>query len=201
METRMTSFQSTLPRGERPSLRLRISVITLISIHAPAKGATSGDGAARRAGSDFNPRSREGSDKKKRSSARMRPQFQSTLPRGERPTARRYGLRLSAFQSTLPRGERLDAVINDLGYGLFQSTLPRGERHDHQYIQLKANRFQSTLPRGERPRPGCARVKNKDFNPRSREGSDGSRSCCSSSKAKISIHAPARGATEPACPG
>ena len=175
----MTSFQSTLPRGERPSLRLRISVITLISIHAPARGATSGDGAARRAGSDFNPRSREGSDKKKRSSARMRPQFQSTLPRGERPTARRYGLRLSAFQSTLPRGERLDAVINDLGYGLFQSTLPRGER----------------------PRPGCARVKNKDFNPRSREGSDGSRSCCSSSKAKISIHAPARGATEPACPG
>ena len=168
----MTSFQSTLPRGERPSLRLRISVITLISIHAPARGATSGDGAARRAGSDFNPRSREGSDKKKRSSARMRPQFQSTLPRGERPTARRYGLRLSAFQSTLPRGERLDAVINDLGYGLFQSTLPRGERHDHQYIQLKANRFQSTLPRGERPRPGCARVKNKDFNPRSREGSD-----------------------------
>ena len=58
------------------------------------------------------------------------------------------------------------------------------------------NGFQSTLPRGERPpsfpaRSRCCRY----FNPRSREGSDtchkpGVRKTC------ISIHAPARGATD-----
>ncbi len=36
----IASFQSTLPRGERPSSSTRISQSTHISIHAPARGAT-----------------------------------------------------------------------------------------------------------------------------------------------------------------
>ena len=77
-------FQSTLPRGERHSPilfdtdGLEISIHApargatilkrnnekrkLISIHAPARGATSADNGEIRILSDFNPRSREGSD-------------------------------------------------------------------------------------------------------------------------------------------
>ena len=77
-------FQSTLPRRERPAYRRRQRWAKGISIHAPAKGATIGvlqTGLYRllfqstlprrerrpllascRCGSDFNPRSREGSD-------------------------------------------------------------------------------------------------------------------------------------------
>ena len=37
------SFQSTLPRGERPSCRYLPQNPHNISIHAPARGATNGD--------------------------------------------------------------------------------------------------------------------------------------------------------------
>ena len=55
-----------------------------ISIHAPAKGATV--------------RGWKSKDKWE--------QFQSTLPRGERPINTMYDMIPSLFQSTLPRGER-----------------------------------------------------------------------------------------------
>ena len=54
--------------------------------------------------------------------------------------------------------------------------------------------FQSTLPRGERQDPWREKILRRYFNPRSREGSD----ACNWDEfttAKISIHAPARGAT------
>ena len=54
--------------------------------------------------------------------------------------------------------------------------------------------FQSTLPRGERLCHQKPRMFYRDFNPRSREGSDSS--CFSGCSCfSISIHAPARGAT------
>ena len=79
------TFQSTLPRGERPVSEYTAVTITGISIHAPARGATPqhfavhslfeisihapARGATRNgdretnASGNFNPRSREGSDK------------------------------------------------------------------------------------------------------------------------------------------
>ena len=83
----------------------------------------------------------------------------------------------------------------------FQSTLPRGERQKTQPKHVRDNRFQSTLPRGERPpsfpaRSRCCRY----FNPRSREGSDMPELRLTCGK-KISIHAPARGATATASVG
>ena len=79
-----TKFQSTLPRRERHNLQSVICIDILISIHAPVKGATDivferdlrwgiisihapvkGTTCSRRASSarsNFNPRSREGSD-------------------------------------------------------------------------------------------------------------------------------------------
>ena len=55
-------FQSTLPRGERHYVRYYTAQIVNISIHAPARGATSRSHWANNCSVHFNPRSREGSD-------------------------------------------------------------------------------------------------------------------------------------------
>ena len=130
METsvQLPRFQSTLPRGERPHLMVATFSVVLdfnprsregsdgrncglpcfthISIHAPARGATSFGSCYFNQYLDFNPRSREGSD----SGIAMEMSYSTT------------------FQSTLPRGERLYTIIEINKQGGFQSTLPRGER-------------------------------------------------------------------------
>ena len=77
----------------------------------------------------------------------------------------------------------------------FQSTLPRRERLILLSIFPSSSRFQSTLPRRERQLfhadPGWNR---RNFNPRSREGSD-MRPHVFADIPDISIHAPAKGAT------
>ena len=194
-----------------------LSKSSFISIHAPARGATP-------------PPSIQSVHQK----------FQSTLPRGERQSCLPDYNNNISFQSTLPRGERpaphratdepseisihapargathLHKVL--ISIRRFQSTLPRGERRFLSGTPVRYSLFQSTLPRGERlPLCGVARQVFRYFNPRSREGSDGSnwihnavhlvfqstlprgeRLCilmlCAGAKG-ISIHAPARGAT------
>ncbi len=98
------------------------------------------------------------------------------------------------------RGATCQALLFKISFQ-FQSTLPRGERQKTQPKHVRDNRFQSTLPRGERPpsfpaRSRCCRY----FNPRSREGSDMPELRLTCGK-KISIHAPARGATATASVG
>ena len=121
-----------------------------VSIHAPARGATSADflcGAL--------------------------VMFQSTLPHGERPSAGTSLTAFRKFQSTLPHGERLPGGFSRLTVRGFQSTLPHGERHGTSAMSLRGIR---------------------SFNPRSRTGSDkGIR--CRRWVRRVSIHAPARGAT------
>ena len=56
-------FQSTLPRGERLNLLYDYVTAYSISIHAPARGATTGRSLGHGVSFNFNPRSREGSDK------------------------------------------------------------------------------------------------------------------------------------------
>ncbi len=77
------TFQSTLPRRER---RLVAAVVLnrVISIHAPAKGATLLSVYQPPRNHYFNPRSREGSDRWGRRIFLMAFKFQSTLPRRER---------------------------------------------------------------------------------------------------------------------
>ena len=123
----------------------------IISIHAPARGATALPSALQGRLPDFNPRSREGSD---------------------------WGAwctwtTAEEFQSTLPRGERLSLLKRSFSSWLFQSTLPRGERRTCKSRTVSTTRFQSTLPRGERLVTAARQ----------------------SAFIEISIHAPARGAT------
>ena len=59
----------------------------LISIHAPARGATNIAEAMTKELENFNPRSRKGSDHDYVPNAVQADRFQSTLPQGERPMA------------------------------------------------------------------------------------------------------------------
>ncbi len=122
------AFQSTLPHGERlRSASLRETTV-MVSIHAPAWGATSSgpdlSGRSRR----FNPRSRMGSDGWIPLKLRRLEVFQSTLPHGERPPRADGASSITTFQSTLPHGERRLSGASFFFQGLFQSTLPHGER-------------------------------------------------------------------------
>ena len=194
----------------------KLTAAITISIHAPARGATLRLDKLMFFCMHFNPRSRKGSDTFGTLYHSRRRKFQSTLPQGERQPPYTVYDRDGAFQSTLPQGERQHQYTISFMFihisihapargattwsvagaeaGEFQSTLPQGERRSIQSIQLRQPEFQSTLPQGERHlirRPGRA---GRNFNPRSRKGSD-------EIWAKlhkllyISIHAPARGAT------
>ena len=76
-------FQSTLPRRERLERKLHNKQTDIISIHAPAKGATS-----------------------RPTSISSTAAFQSTLPRRERRITSSFSSHRARFQSTLPRRER-----------------------------------------------------------------------------------------------
>ena len=167
-----TLFQSTLPQGER---RL--------------------DRTDYRMDGYFNPRSRKGSD-----------QEHSLLPRRHfisihapaRGATRRYfppGSGQNVFQSTLPQGERpfrppLSFLRTD-----FNPRSRKGSDDMSKTVFGTYTGFQSTLPQGERL---CAyssqHITSDYFNPRSRKGSDIDMLACPGVY-RISIHAPARGAT------
>ncbi len=98
--------------------------------------------------------------------------FQSTPPRGGRPSCGRWATHPARFQSTPPRGGRPDGMSGSPVLVTFQSTPPRGGRPA----------VRSSLPTTSR------------FNPRPRAGGDQARQVPRADRA-VSIHAPARGAT------
>ena len=101
---------------------------SLISIHAPAKGATLRGCMAEKKDADFNPRSREGSDDNKNYLREGTEYFNPRSREGSDTIPRPRRRIQKIFQSTLPRRERLmvhEALLTLVG---FQSTLPRRER-------------------------------------------------------------------------
>ena len=144
-------FQSTLPRRERPVTKY-LGVVRY----------------------SFNPRSREGSDRKTARNQTIKSGFQSTLPRRER---RKRSLHVDFVDLCFnPRSREGSDVLSSHALAVspqFQSTLPRRERRGSQKsCRRQDHQFQSTLPRRERPVPGVHDTGYKRFNPRSREGSD-----------------------------
>ena len=122
-------FQSTLPRGERPSWGSNLLAKAAISIHAPTRGATD-------------------------------PEYHRNLVQKK-------------FQSTLPRGERLNCTMTAIIKLLFQSTLPRGERRGCQTAFVKhLNYFNPRSHEGSDDIIIISKKIKQNFNPRSHEGSD-----------------------------
>ena len=159
------------------------------------KGSDICPGIFHRSHADFNPRSRKGSDEGETGSAGTFGKFQSTLPQGERQADNPMLVSMLAISIHAPaRGATLPKTKLFMQCQ-FQSTLPQGERPSPSFTCPMASKFQSTLPQGERPRlqvpiPYCG-----NFNPRSRKGSDRPPDTDGRRLAQISIHAPARGAT------
>ena len=143
-------------------------------------------------------------------------QFQSTLPRRERPIQGILNALKGMFQSTLPRRERHIFFVSEskvncfnprsregsdgrnypkISYAVwFQSTLPRRERPLNHFPILMFHVFQSTLPRRERRDSYLAGEGGVTFQstlPR-RERQVTSKRVC---HLHVSIHAPAKGAT------
>ena len=122
-------------------------------------------------------------------------EFQSTLPRGERRGRRGHRLRGLQFQSTLPRGERLRVMRPGIFQVSFNPRSRAGSDATWRRTARCALKFQSTLPRGERHSvPPIRGVSVKVSIHAPARGATGP-SCRCSRIRRVSIHAPARGAT------
>ena len=177
MEHICDPFQSTPPRGGRPSIMANIPMGASVSIHAPARGATEAErslepsfwvsihaparGATRpwpsrgRRSVSFNPRPRAGGDLVIGDKEIPAPPFQSTPPRGGRPRAIFVNNDIfRPFQSTPPRGGRPPVWLNTLTSNARFNPRPRaGGDHPGTRYQSSQSGFQSTPPRGGRPVP------------------------------------------------
>ncbi len=190
----------------------------LVSIHAPARGATNLQQRGGLHNESFNPRPRAGGDIEDRMQVYKVASF-NPRPRAGGDGRGSMGMnRTDMFQSTPPRGGRregwdYESTGNDVsihapargatkawaGYNsritLFQSTPPRGGRRQQPVRASKINGFQSTPPRGGRHVmtflfPGIIRFQSTP--PRGgRHAVEG----MTYHVYPVSIHAPARGAT------
>ena len=100
-------FQSTRPRGARPDIRRASHLPRLVSIHAPAWGATPASRRLRSRCCRFNPRARVGRDLRAYGNGPQVTLFQSTRPRGARLDPDHVSSNRQKFQSARPRGARL----------------------------------------------------------------------------------------------
>ena len=165
-------FQSTRPQGARLAQELRHYAVYGVSIHAPARGATLAEDLrdAHRGVSIHAPA--RGATLRSRSTPHRRHVSIHAPARGA--TVAEFALAIvSLFQSTRPQGARLLDEMDIAIEQLFQSTRPQGAR------------------RSESPSsPAPTR-----FNPRARKGRDVCTRPCGAGGSRVSIHAPARGAT------
>ena len=167
----------------------------MISIHAPAWGATWWGRGWSGCGTYFNPRSRMGSDGRERRQRNGRaisihaPAWGATRRGHTQAVGDDISIHAPAWGAT-------DVLRHRRIPHRFQSTLPHGERLFRRGLVTNHVEFQSTLPHGERPlATSPARRRSTDFNPRSRMGSDQRAWRFSADRQPISIHAPAWGAT------
>ncbi len=121
--------------------------------------------------------------------------FQSTRPHGARPHLILPVYPRSLFQSTRPHGARLSLMVRALPVGDVSIHAPaRGGDAAGCIGPAEAMEFQSTRPHGRDFTPRQVGQGPGRFNPRARTGRDESRSLRTTG-VKVSIHAPARGAT------
>ena len=169
----LSQFQSTLPRRERLSVRRGRSRAAAFQSTLPRRERRYRRCMALRRSSDFNPRSREGSDLRSIYAAAAGERFQSTLPRRERLMQPHEVECIDQFQSTLPRRERHAAPVTDATRRAFQSTLPRRERRREYRAGTNAILISIHAPaKGATGEDQVCYISQGHFNPRSREGSD-----------------------------
>ena len=110
LDAKAEAFQSTHPRGVRPPEKGHGARRSGISIHAPARGATSSKELPKPMQPDFNPRTREGCDR-----AVLRGLVRAIIsihaPARGATISELLPLPGAPFQSTHPRGVRLEFFL------------------------------------------------------------------------------------------
>ena len=177
-------------------LCLYVSRIHAVSIHAPARGATKHTLVIGSAYSLFQSTHSRGVRLLCESFRQVCPCFNPRTREG--CDARRVGQRHGhlRFQSTHPRGVRPVAGhrLCPGPFGFNPRTREGCDLHSSGGPR-HFGEFQSTHPRGVRPRASAARTAARSrFNPRTREGCDQGHPSVLH-RHQVSIHAPARGAT------
>ncbi len=167
----LLGFQSTPPRGGRRSVH-RAPRPMVVSIHAPARGATWRRWTGYCSSASFNPRPRAGGDCL-RARGDRRPSFNPRPRAGGDLVQAGHRRTLSVSIHAPARGATPSSLRVESTVGMFQSTPPRGGR------------------RGSPPGPRRCSC----FNPRPRAGGDATQFLNLSRLTGVSIHAPARGAT------
>ena len=123
-------FQSTLPRRERLPFSATVPILIRISIHAPAKGATS-------------------------SILSTRPSMTISIhaPAKGATRFRNFLKEKCIFQSTLPRRERRTfEICIQISFNNFNPRSREGSDMPYRQNPYTRRKFQSTLPRRERLR-------------------------------------------------
>ena len=197
---RISRFRSTLPHGERPSSAITSASScdrfrsTLPHGERPAHARRSVADA-----SGFDPRSRTGSDRRSACDWLRGIAVSIHAPaRGATSQSQRSALGSQRFRSTLPHGERpadFDSMQRCADVSIHAPA--RGATRRQRCREPSMTMFRSTLPHGERPmRIAATSHASMRFDPRSRTGSDVDRCRSRIDMRCVSIHAPARGATE-----
>ena len=122
--------------------------------------------------------------------------FQSTLPRRERQTSLFCATIKHLFQSTLPRRERLQWQQRGALKICFNPRSREGSDGIRVSAPVRSISFNPRSREGSDSLPCTPQSTTHCFNPRSREGSDPSPPHHSGSCFPVSIHAPAKGATD-----
>ncbi len=146
----------------------------MISIHAPAKGATRTCFPNGSYFAYFNPRSREGSDGKRLQNSSLSCVISIHAPAKGATTMSTYSINFKSFQSTLPRRERLcfkEVCSRNKVY--FNPRSREGSDSTPERICQRRNHFNPRSREGSDARLYFVHgIIIHDFNPRSREGSD-----------------------------
>ena len=146
------NFNPRSPRGERHSQPDSLSLYCRISIHAPHEGSDRISTPSWTSWSNFNPRSREGSDSQPALQTMQQVQFQSTLPaRGATQTeALPSGSWIISIHA--PREGSDFYCVLSASCGLISIHTPReGSDPIHCAVQSDVWNFNPRSPRGERP--------------------------------------------------
>ena len=213
-------FQSTPPRRGRHASACIKTRCHSVSIHAPAKGATIRLVRAQSCDWCFNPRPREGGDAStapcsmpsdrvsihapaKGATARQLPRLSQWCVSIHAP-AKGATVSLSTWTALCDvsihapaKGATRSVRCSHACSVVFQSTPPRRGRRDGGRHQID-----TAVCFNPRPREGgdtmLGAATDRGFNPRPREGGDRLVSQCSDGIHRVSIHAPAKGATRAA---
>ena len=165
-----------------------------ISIHAPAMGATPGTGELFRASRYFNPRARDGRDENVLPRRSPRSNFNPRARDGRDYLREHARSGLPHFNPRARDGRDESSPSRMRQSRQFQSTRPRWARRYFFLLSRRQKHFNPRARDGRDPILSAPIAFMADFNPRARDGRD-TFPDTTSEYARISIHAPAMGAT------